>query len=153
MNLYEKLSSEAQANGLEVIELPLEHSDGMVCGNLIGIREGQTSAEKACVLAEELAHARYTVGNILDQNDVSNQKQEHLARVATYDRMIGLARLVEAFRHGCRNQYEMAEYLDVTEKFLRDALECYREKYGTATTCDGFTIRFEPCLSVSIMMK
>ena len=153
MNLYEKLSSEALANGLEVIELPLEHSDGMVCGNLIGIRTGQTSTEKACVLAEEIAHARYTVGNFLDQSSTANRKQEHLARVVAYDRMIGLARLVEAFRHGCRNQYEMAEYLDVPEPFLAEALECYRQKYGTGVTCGGFTIRFEPCLSVSMMME
>ena len=151
MTIYEKLSSEAQANGLEVIELPLEHSDGMVCGNLIGIREGQTSAEKACVLAEELAHARYTVGNILDQNDVSNRKQEHLARVVAYDRMIGLARLVEAFRHGCRSRYEMAEYLEVTEEFLQEALECYHKKYGLCVRHEKHMIQFEPSLSIGTL--
>ena len=36
--------------------------------------------EKASVLAEELGHYYTTVGNILDQEDAGNRKQEHKAR-------------------------------------------------------------------------
>jgi hypothetical protein len=38
--------------------------------------------------------------------------------------------------------------LDVTEEFLKDALECYREKYGISTGIDGYIIVFEPTLAV-----
>ena len=148
MTLYEKLTAEADAKGFIVAEVPLEHSGGIIYKNRIGIRAGQTSAEKACVLAEEMAHAQYTVGNILDQTDAGNRKQEYLARLKAYDKLIGLPGIVRAFSHGCRNRLEMADFLDVTEEFLQEALECYRGKYGISTTYDGFTIQFEPCLSV-----
>lgn len=43
----------------------------------------------------------------------------------------------------------MAEYLDVTEAFLADAIERYRSKYGVFTTLDNFIIYFEPNLTVT----
>ena len=42
----------------------------------------------------------------------------------------------------------MAEYLDVTEEFLKEALECYNSKYGTAVRFDNYIIGFEPRLYV-----
>lgn len=44
----------------------------------------------------------------------------------------------------------MAEYLDVTEGFLRDALIAYRNKYGTYVKCDNFAVIFVPTLDVKI---
>ena len=43
---------------------------------------------------------------------------------------------------------EMAEYLEVTEEFLDDALSCYRKKYGIFTQVDHYLIIFEPSLMV-----
>lgn len=63
----------------------------------------------------------------------NNRKQELRARAWGYNRLIGLAGLVQAFEYGCRNQYEMAEYLDITEEYLEDALMHYRSKYGIYT--------------------
>lgn len=145
------MTSEAQVDGLEVVELPLEYSDGMVFGNLIGIRAGQTSAEKACVLAEELAHAQFTVGDIIDQSDFANRKQECFARIKAYDRLIGLSGIVRAFKHGCRSRYEMAEYLEITEEFLQEALECYHKKYGLCVRYGKHMIQFEPSLSIGTL--
>jgi len=147
---YEELLEAASIAGITVKEVPLQHTDGITVGKKIGIRTGQSTKKKTCVLAEELAHAQYTVGNILDQSDVGNRKQELLARTKAYDRLIGLSGIVQAFKHGCRNQYEMADFLDVTEKFLREALECYKDKYGLGTTYGDYIIQFEPCLSVSM---
>ncbi len=42
----------------------------------------------------------------------------------------------------------MAEYLEVTEEFLNDALSCYRKKYGIFTQVDHYLIIFEPSLMV-----
>ena len=148
MTKYEQLSSEAQANGLSVKELPLQHSDGLTVGKKIGIRTGQHSRRKACILAEELAHAQYTVGNILDQSDAGNRKQELLARTKAYDRLIGLSGVIQAFEHGCRSRYEMAEYLEVEESFLEEALARYKDKYGLFVRHGEHIIQFEPCLAV-----
>ena len=48
------------------------------------------SVTTADTLAEELGHHYTTVGDILDQTNVSNRKQERLARVWAYNRRIGL---------------------------------------------------------------
>lgn len=42
----------------------------------------------------------------------------------------------------------MAEYLEVTEEFLKDALKRYHQKYGVCTTVDNYIIYFEPALGV-----
>ena len=66
--------------------------------------------------------------------------------------MIGLRRLIDAFEHGCNNRHEIATYLDVTEDFLIEALDCYREKYGVSVVVDNYIIYFEP-LGVGLLKK
>ena len=146
---YEKLLDEAQSEGLIVKEKYIPGYGGRIYKNRIAIHnEIRTSSEKSCVLAEELGHHYTTVGNILDQSSVSNRKQELRARMWAYNKLIGLMGIIKSYEHGCQSYHEMAEYLDVTEEFLRDALEKYRQKYGVCTTVDNYIIYFEPGLGV-----
>ena len=146
---YEKLLDEAQSEGLIVKEKYIPGYGGRIYKNRIAIHnEIRTSSEKSCVLAEELGHYYTTVGNILDQSSVSNRKQELRARMWAYNRQIGLLGIIKSYEHGCRNLYDMAEYLEVTEEFLKDALERYRQKYGMYTAVDNYIIYFEPGLGV-----
>ena len=108
----------------------------------------ETLADKACVLAEELGHYHTTVGDILDQSKVENRKQELHARVWAYDRLIGLRGIVNSYTQGCRTVHETAEHLEVTEEFLTDAIQHYRNKYGVYATLDNYVIYFEPTLGV-----
>ena len=105
--------------------------------------------ERASVLAEELGHYYTTVGNILDQEDAGNRKQEHKARTWAYNRLIGLSGLVRAYEKGCTTIYEMAEELEVCEDFLRSALDHYHDKYGCCTDYNGYRISFEPSFSIT----
>jgi len=149
---YEQLLIKADYIGLIVKEKPLPISDGRIKGNRIAIRENiETTAEKSCVLAEELGHYYTTTGNILDQSDTWNRKQEHRARLYGYNLRIGLMGLVEAYEHGCRNRYEIAEHLGITEEYLEECIHCYREKYGTYATIDNYIIYFIPSLMVGRM--
>lgn len=146
---YEALLIEADKDGLIVKEKPLQYNNGRVKGNRIAIRKDiDTSAEKACVLAEELGHHHTSVGDILDISDAGNRKQERQARLWGYNKLIGLKRLIEAYEHGCRDRYELAEYLEVTDEYLQDCIDCYREKYGVCTTVDEYYIMFIPSLQV-----
>ena len=70
-----------------------------------------------------------------------------------YNRQVGLIGIVESFRAGCQTLSEMAEYLEVTEQFLKDALERYRQKYGIYTTVDHYIIYFEPHLAVAEILS
>lgn len=96
------------------------------------------------MLAEEIGHYRTSSGNILDQNKVESRKQEYRARLYGYNLKIGLTGLISAYEAGCGNLYEMAEYLDVTEEYLEEAIDCYKAKYGLYASVDNYIIYFEP---------
>ena len=66
-----------------------------------------------------------------------------------YNKQIGLHGIIDAYKRGCHNIHEMADHLDVTEEFLRDALEAYRLKYGQCVNIDNYTVYFEPYLMVA----
>ena len=142
---YEQLLTAADQEGLAVKEHPLADHDGLLSGNRIAIRKDiETQAEKSCVLAEELGHHYTSSGDILDQKDIMNRKQEYRARLYGYNLKIGLSGLIRAYEAGCRNIFEMAEFLDATEEYLREAIQCYRSKYGICVAVDNYIIYFKP---------
>ena len=142
---YEQLLTAADQEGLAVKEHPLTDHDGLLRGNRIAIRKDiETQAEKSCVLAEELGHYYTSSGNILDQTDIINRKQEYRARLYGYNLKVGLTGLIRGYEEGCQNLYEMAECLDVTEEYLKEAIQCYKSKYGICAVVDNYIIYFEP---------
>ncbi len=152
MNTYEYLLTEAGSEGLIVKELPLKGYEGRIKGNRIAISKSLTQVQKSCVLAEELGHYYTTVGNILDQSDTGNRKQELRARLWAYNKNIGLQGIIRAYEKNLTDLNEVSEFLDVTPEFLRDALECYKGKYGSYVELDNYVIMFEPYLSVVKMI-
>lgn len=145
---YEELLFHSDNEGITVKEKNILGSNGRIKGKRIAIRSALPNTEKSCVLAEELGHYYTTVGNILDQSTVGNRKQELRARLWAYNCQIGLQGIIRTFEYGCRNIHEMAEYLDVTEDFLNEAMTAYRNKYGICTEFDNYIIFFEPHLAV-----
>lgn len=151
MNKFEKLEDEAYQDGVDVLNYRFESNNikGLYCDGVVAIRENMTILEKSCVLAEELGHHYTSYGDIMNQDIVQNRKQELRARLRGYDMQIGLIGIIECYKHHCRSIYEMAEYLQVTEEYLKEALECYSRKYGeNLVTIDNYAIRFVPSLQV-----
>lgn len=148
---YENLLEEANKENIYIIENAnfKSKADGLINGDVIGINKNVRSSKKrSCILAEELGHYHTTYGDILCQTSVSDRKQELRARAWAYDRMIGLIGLINAYKHGCYSAFDVADYLNVTEKFLSEALQYYKGKYGICATVDNYTIYFEPYLGV-----
>lgn len=142
---------QAQYPKLNIQELDLTEVDGLkgLClDDNIAIEKKLSQNEKNCILAEELGHYHTSFGNILNQTIISNRKQEHIARLWAYDKLIGLPGIIQGYKMHCQSLYELANFFDVTESFLKEALECYRAKYGCYTEIDGYVIMFEPHLSV-----
>lgn len=150
---YDSLLIEADNEGLIVREKSLKGSCGRIFGKRIAIKKDIPIIEKGCALAEELGHHHTTYGNILDQRETGNIKQEYKARVWAYNRMIGLSGLVNAYKQGCQNTHETAEFLNVTEEFLKESIECYRKKFGLCTVIDNYLVYFEPGLGVFEMTE
>ena len=148
MNNYEKMLDVADQDGLIVREYPLEGNNGRIYGNRIAIRDSlKTTAEKAYALSEELGHYRTSSGDILDQSDSSNRKQEHIARMWCYDTLVSLIGIIDCYKAGCRNRYEAAEYLNIPEECFQDTIDAYRRKYGQFVQVADYVIYFEPCLA------
>lgn len=136
---------------LNIVEMDLSEVSGLkglYVNGRIAINAKMSDTEKACVLAEELGHHYTTYGNILDQSNTSNRKQELRARAWAYNKQIGLLGLIRAYEHGCRNRFEIAEYLEVTEEVLEECISYYRKKYGIYQSVDNYIIYFVPTLTV-----
>jgi len=117
---------------------------GLCVGEKLFIRKELSDREKACILAEELGHYHTTTGNILDQSKIENRKQERKARAWGYEKLVGIIDLVNAYKSGVRNRFELAEYLELTEEFIDDALTYYKEKHGLYYKIDNYIVYFEP---------
>ena len=146
---YEELPIEADGAGLIVKEAPLLSGDGRCKGCRIAIRKDiPTLQKKADTLAEEMGHFYTTVGDILEQDTVNSCKQERSARLWAYNKQIGLQGIIWAYQHQCRNPFEAAEYLNVSEETFTEAIEFYRKIYGHGIMIDNYFIQFEPNLQV-----
>lgn len=151
LNKLEKLEQEAFDAKVKVHKYDLG-DDGLkglyLNGNIALSDKLETTAEKACILSEEMGHHYTSFGNLLNPSSQQSCKQERQARLWAYDQQIGLKGLVNAYEKNCRSRHEIAEYLEVTEAFLEDAIHCYRDKYGTSAIIDNYYITFIPELSV-----
>ena len=145
---YDVLLNDANTEGLKIKERPFHTYDGRIKGNNIYLRKDMNTAEKTCVLSEELGHHHTSVGNIIDMTSAGNRKQERQARLWGYNKLIGLSGIVSAFRAGCQSRHEMADLLDVTEEYLQECIDCYQDKYGVCTEVDNYIIYFIPRLAV-----
>lgn len=152
MTEFEKLEQEAADNNVDIdyVDFKSERLKGLYCDGSIALSTAlKTTADKACTTAEELGHYYTSSGNILDQSDIESRKQERRARLWAYNKQIGLMGLVNAFKKHCHNLYDIAKYLNVSEEFLMEALDCYRSIYGeSGEIIDNYIIKFEPYLQI-----
>lgn len=141
---YEELLREADKLGIIVKELDLKTRKGRCCGNKIAIDKKLSIKEKAGVLAEELGHFHKTVGDISNQKEIANRKQELIARRWGYEKSVGIIGLINAFNNNCRDAYEIADFLGVTKEYLDESIDYFRCKYGTRYEIDEYIIYFIP---------
>ena len=146
MTAYEELLQTADDEGIEVIEFTFKSDiKGLYSDNSIAIsRKLNTTTEKKCILAEELGHYYTSEGNIVDLKNICNRKQERQARNWSFEKLVTLKSLIKASFECCTSLYELAKYLDVTEEFLKEALDYYQSKYGLYTEVDNYCIYFNP---------
>lgn len=150
MTKYELLIDKAYNSGVNVYELDLgvETPCGKCIGDSLIVNKNINERQKYCILAEEFGHFETTSGNILAQANSSETKQELKARKWGYDEIIGLDGLISSYKAGCRSNSEIADFLDISDEYLVDALEFYKNKYGISQDIDDYTIFFSPCFNI-----
>lgn len=151
MKTYEELLQRAHDDGLFVIEQACfeSASKGLIAGDVIGIsRDLTSSAERACILAEEIGHYFTAGSDITDQRSLDSRKRERKARLWAYRLLVPPAALIDACEAGCRTRFAVANHLGVTEEFLADACAMYRSTFGTIKT-GNHIISFHDGVSVT----
>lgn len=146
----DKLAVEIEQNGIEIIEMNFKGSTkGLYAADTIAINPCiKKDSEKRCVLAEELGHHYTSCGDILNPKDIKCIKQEKRARNWSYEKLVGIIDIINAFNLGIRTRYDMAEHLNVTEEFLEEAICHYKQKYGICMEIDEYLVYFEPSFIV-----
>ncbi|EJG5601131.1 toxin [Staphylococcus pseudintermedius] len=117
---------------------------GIFANGAILIDKDLSNFQKHAVLAEEIAHYKYTYGNILDQSNMLNKKLELFARRKAYESVITLQGLIDAYHNGISNIHEMADFFEVNLGFVQECLSHYQNKYGLYTHYGDYIIRFDP---------
>ncbi len=117
---------------------------GIFANGAILIDKDLSNFQKHTVLAEEIAHYKYTYGNILDQSNMLNKKLELFARRKAYESVITLQGLIDAYNNGISNIHEMADFFEVNLSFVQECLSHYQNKYGLYTHYGDYIIRFDP---------
>lgn len=126
MNKYENLLAKCEHVGVNVYEKNM-FNKGLYCDGYVWINRTLTNDEKCCILAEELGHHYTTSGDILNQSVENNRIQEKRARVWAYCNLLKQDDIIKAIKQNrCRNHFELAEELGVSEDFLKSALEYYQ---------------------------
>ncbi|NVT47818.1 ImmA/IrrE family metallo-endopeptidase [Listeria monocytogenes] len=117
-----------------------EFHKGLYYNSRIFVNPRQSDIEMRCTLAEEIGHHKLSVGNIVNQNTVNDRKQEKLARNWGYKSLVPLRKIIDAYYEGFTEYYEVSEFLEVTEDFLKHSIEYYRSKFGNTIECNGYII-------------
>ncbi len=109
--------------------LSVRNADGS-CAIAIDPWHLGTVAEEKSKLGHELGHCESgSFYNEFAALDV-RQKHENRANRWAYKKLVPEDELKEAVRKGYQEPWELAEYFDVTEPFLRGALDYYRMTAG-----------------------
>lgn len=150
MREYDDLLINANKQGFLVVEIDLgiDTPCGKCIGNTIYINNRITTKEKACILAEEIGHYYLTVGDITNQKDINNKKQELKARRYGYNLLIEPDDIIHAIKKGCNNRYEIADYLNISEDFFEELIEDYKKRYGIGVLVGNYYLQLEPNLGI-----
>lgn len=122
MTKYEELM--ARYDNLHIEERPMKNY-GLYADGCIWINRDMPEYRRYCTLAEEIGHHKTSVGNILDQTESNNRKQELIARKWAYEEILPIEKILLAAQDGHKEIWDMAEYLEVDEEFLIGALKHY----------------------------
>ncbi|KRK49009.1 ImmA/IrrE family metallo-endopeptidase [Secundilactobacillus kimchicus] len=137
MTPFEKLISQHPKLKFKMKPMPGGLS-GLTLGDEIYINPNRSSVTQYEVLLEELAHHATTVGDITAQDTQDKVKQELYARSVAHQEAVPLDGLINCFEEQLWAVDEMAEYFNVSPKYLLEAIDNYRSKNGELFKYNGY---------------
>lgn len=152
MTKYETLLHEAHMLGINVLEVDVctNKDYGLYLDNIIIINRNMNETQKYCVLAEEISHHLTNYGDITELTKLENIREECKARRVACEKVISPNNIIKALSKGITCSHELAEELHITESFLKEALQYYKNKYGVYFVGDTHILVFEPLRIVEV---
>lgn len=150
LSKYEELLEEISQHNITVVETDLGGDCGYCYNDVIFINESSSPTIKYCILLEEIGHYFKTAGDITDLTKSENVKQELIARGWAFKKAISPKAILNALLKKPDNLYELSESLGVSEKFLLEALNYYKTKYGLYCVIENYILQFSPLKSIRI---
>lgn len=132
MDEYENLLNE-YSKEVDIVETNLFEKIGfygVYRNGIIFLEHSLNITEKKAILIEEYSHFKKTVGIIIDESITDNAKQENLARRLTYERLLPLESIIRCYYDGLVYYHEVAEYLNIPEELLIEAVNYYKSTRG-----------------------
>lgn len=136
LNKLDKLYSFAEKNGYNVVNYDLSflEQEGMIFkingkkSVLLDYKNIKTSAEEKVVLAHEIGHGETNALYGLNSNSQEIKKCEYKATKWAVEELIPISEYLKALKNGFVEAWQLAEYFDVTEDFIRKAHYIYKKK-------------------------
>lgn len=141
---YEKMLMDYDHIKIKETNILPDNLSGLNFNNIILLNNKNKHIKKVEILAEEIAHYKITYGDIRDQSNILNKKFELKARRLGCELVITLDGIIEALHYGVHNLYGLADFFEVTEQYVLNAINHYKMKYGSSTWHKNYVIKFEP---------
>ena len=119
-------------------------SEKMVAPLIAINRSLKTDGERNVTKSHEYQHHEYGYDNLIASPKWFRDKQEAIVDRATVKQLIPPNKIIKAFRAGCCNLFEFAEYLEISEKFFVHGLELYEHIHGPRFEYEGYIIVWRP---------
>lgn len=121
----------ADANDIEVDYFPLSSdTTALSIPGAIALNKSvlDTNPKTVVALAHELGHqATNSFYRLKSKYEMRTRAEERATRWAV-DELISADELKQAFKEGCTEVWQLAEYFEVTEDFIRDAVRIHKLK-------------------------
>lgn len=122
-------------------DMPIKQK-GFIYGDSVYFNTHQTKPELLGTISEEIAHYETSIGEIYTEETANHRKQERLARVRGHYRIVTPKVLIDAYFSGMKYYWELAEFLSVTPEFVYEAVQYYKEIYGTFFLLENYMFYF-----------
>lgn len=127
----------------DIYELPGEYT-GFYSDNVILIDKTLNQKDKLAIFYEELAHHKFTYGDITKNDDPLSQMFENKAQYRAMEDAIPLSLLIEISQKGIYYISDMADYLELPSEYVFEVLIHYQRKYGQYKRFSNYLIYFNP---------
>ena len=81
-------------------------------------------------IAEELGHYETSVGDLSILDTIEKKQKEKRARQYGYRYLVSLDELITCYKLGLTEYWEIAEFLEITPKYLWSSINYYKDAHG-----------------------